>query len=66
MQISSKKNELYISQHASHLRFTTEAPGGAYVRRTMYDGGAWQRLCTTYDVRCTIAEFARVARDGGG
>ena len=24
--------------------------------------GAWQRLCTMYNVRCTIAEFARVAR----
>ena len=29
----------------------------------MYDGGAWRRLCTKYDVRCTIAKFARVARD---
>ena len=69
---------------------TTEALGGAYVRRTMYDvrlrcsralrgtvaDGAClcttydvrrrrlARLCTTYDVRCTIAMFARAARDG--
>ena len=28
----------------------------------MDDGGAWKRLCTTYDVRCTIAELARFAR----
>ena len=34
----------------SQLRCTTEAPGGAYVRGTMYD------------VRCTIEEFARGAR----
>ena len=34
----------------------------AYVRFTMDDGGAWQRLCTKYDVRCTIAKFARGAR----
>ena len=34
------------------------------------NGGAWRRLCTKYDegawrahVRCTIAKFARVARD---
>ena len=33
-----------------------EAPNGAYVRCTMYDGGAWQRLCTKYEVRCTIWE----------
>ena len=28
----------------------------------MYDGGAWRRLCTKYDVRCTIVIIARVAR----
>ena len=28
----------------------------------MYDGGAWRRLCTKYEVRCTIVIIARVAR----
>ena len=28
----------------------------------MDDGGAWRRLCTKYEVRCTIAELARLAR----
>ena len=28
-------------------------------------GGAKRRLCTRYDVRCTIAKFARVARGCG-
>ena len=32
---------------------------------SMYDGGAWQRLCTIFDVRCTIAIIARFARGSG-
>ena len=43
-------------------RGQTEAADAAYVRCTMYDGGAWQRPCTKYEARCTIVMFARTAR----
>ena len=37
----------------------------AYVRFTMDDGGAWQRLCTKYDVRCTMYDLQIRARCAG-
>ena len=40
-----------------------KATDAAHVRCWMYDGGAWQRLCTKYDVRCTICKFVRAARN---
>ena len=36
--------------------------GAVALTPPMDDGGAWQRPCTIFDVRCTIAELARVAR----
>ena len=55
-----------VSQHARRPQAAARQLLMYDGRFSMYDGGTWRCLCTMYDVRCTIAKFARVARRGGG